>query len=159
MSYLAVDPGIRGTGLALFSYSDMYPKLVANICPRSEDTWEVRAHYVCTLFEEFLHKHRPADVYIEQPQFLGMSREGIMCARNGDLVKLSMLSGALFWCASSSGCKLFLLTPQQWKYKTSKEKSHAVIRSKLPLLKARKYTEHELDAIGIGLYAAHMERR
>lgn len=159
MSYLAIDPGIRGTGLALFEYGEMYPVKVSNVCPVQSDPWENRLHYVCTLVEEFIMKNRPADCYIEQPAFMGSTREGIMCARNGDLVKLCFLAGAIYWVCSGANCKMFLVTPQQWKWRTKKSDAHIVLRKKLPLLKNRKYTEHELDAIGIGLYAGALERK
>lgn len=154
---LAVDPGIRGTGLALFERGKLYPVKVTCITPVSYDDWQDRAKYVCTVFEEFIVLNKPTEIYLEQPAFFP-TREGIFSAKGGDLVKLSMLMGMLYWISISYGAECSTVLPTAWKYRTNKEANHAYTLGKLPALPKRKYTEHELDAIGIGLWAMHESR-
>lgn len=150
---LAVDPGIRGTGLALFDRGEKAPRLTSNICPIHSDTWGKRLHYVLTLYEEFLYQHKPGEVFIEQPEAWLNTKLGLMAARNGDLVKLAMITGALYWATVGFGADCNTVLPSQWKGRKSKDDVHSVILRLIPTLQKPKRTTHELDAVGLGLYA------
>lgn len=157
MTMLSVDPGIRGTGLALFEQNNKYPKVVTCLTPEHKEPWEKRFHWVCTMFEDFLIRHRPGECYLEQPTFFAQSKEGLHAARSGDLVKLSMLAGALYWLAVANSIEVYTVLPSTWKWRNNKSKTHDKIRSLLPAL-TKRYNEHEYDAIGIGLFAQHLGR-
>jgi Holliday junction resolvasome RuvABC endonuclease subunit len=150
---LCIDPGIRGTGLALFTLSEPYPCKVQTIVPNPKDSWNSRAYQCVTSFENFLMRHKNiAEVYLELPAFFAGTKRGIQAARNGDLVKLAMLTGMLYWVVISNSIEINTVDPIEWKGTRSKEASHKLIRNVLPHLD-RNISEHALDAIGIGLYA------
>lgn len=149
---LAVDPGIRGTGLALFNRGELYPVKTRTITPDPSQLWQNRAQSLVTDYESFLLTNKPTEVYLELPVFFIGSQRGIKTARNGDLVKLAMLAGMLYWVSLAYGADVNAIEPSVWKGRKSKEDSHTLIRRILPHL-PEKVSGHAMDAVGIGLYA------
>lgn len=151
---LGVDPGIRGTGLALFTRQELYPVKVSNLCPIHEDPWGKRSDYITQHFEDFIYKNRPGEMYLELPVFFGSTKRGLQAARQGDLVKLAMLAGMLYHIAHSNGVEVYTIEPIEWKGRKNKEDGHKAVLKILPNLANNKpkLSEHVLDACGIGLY-------
>lgn len=161
---IGVDPGIRGTGVALFDREDKYPIATVSLEPEPTDPWDKRAYHIVTSFETFVLKHRPVECYIEQPVFFFQTQRGLQAAHSGDLVKLSMLAGMLFWVALYNNIEVYTVEPVEWKGRSNKEKSHTLIHKTLPYLHQapgikRKLSEHEMDAIGLALYGKGIIKR
>lgn len=155
---LGVDPGIRGTGLALFPAGEKYPSKVVTLVPNLKDSWRKRAAYICDAFEEFIYKNRPGDMYIELPVFFASTKRGLQTARQGHLVKLALLTGMLFYIADTNGVEVFTVEPVEWKGKRNKESAHKTIYKVLPDLMDH-HSEHALDAIGIALFGKGLVAR
>lgn len=154
MCILAIDPGATGTGWALLStagarlcdYGTLYGKGL---------TWEARAAEILYEYKRILSRSYIGQVYVESPVFM-RGYGGYTTASTGDLVKLAMLCGAIYFTTIPLHGTT-LVPPSQWKGQLPKSVSHRRIRGVLEQLNpyevVGKISTHALDAIGIGLWA------
>jgi Holliday junction resolvasome RuvABC endonuclease subunit len=148
-----IDPGLQGTGLAIFYEGKLressvhYPK---------GDSWEQRAaglyYHLCGVFRTARHSFPSKEhvVVIESPQFFG-SRHGDMVARSGDLVKLSYAAAMSFAAALSEGWTPVTVEPNTWKGSMSKTQVITRVR-KLLKEEAKGLRTHAWDAAGLVLW-------
>lgn len=143
MKLLSVDPGLNGTGWAFFENSR--PAEVGTI--RTKVKWPESltdiAQQVLILVGGLYVDER----CIEYPSFMSGTAKSTMVASRGDLVKLTMLAGAIAVALAPSR----LVPVNDWKGNMSKAMcetrvSRVIGGSGLGL------NSHEWDAIGIGLY-------
>ena len=146
---ITIDPGVRGTGVALWIPQAKEPVKTYLFEPYAKDAWSVRLGYICDRLEDCLYKNKPKEAIIEQPVFM-RSREGIGSAASGNLVKLAMIAGALFRVCLDYGCDTNTVFPARWKGRRSKDTVETAIRKILPNLKAKNH--NVIDAVGIGLW-------
>lgn len=147
--WISVDPGLSGTGVAIWLGRDPAP-ITVNISPRKDD-WQDTLCCIVHDFRYLLDANKIEAVYYELPAFM---KSATAANARQDIVKLTLLAGALH------GISLPLpVTPVpiiNWKGQVSKEMMNdRVIRrmTKLGWTDAtKKRTTHELDAIGIGMY-------
>lgn len=146
---ISIDPGVGGTGVALWIPSKPYPIHTKLLQPDKTQTWTERMYYICEGLQDILHKYKPQEAIIEQPTFL-RSKFGIAAAASGNLVKLSMIAGAILFVCKEYGCDSNTVLPARWKGKKKKEDTQRAIRRILPDLKVKNH--NTLDAVGVGLY-------
>jgi len=152
MHNLCIDPGIAGTGWALFDHK-------WNL----QDHGNIHSKQMCweNKIEDILKQLQtisfglPFKIYIEFPaKFSGV--KGDMVAGKGDLVKLTYFVGILIgrFTATKKWCKSWeLIEVVKWKGQMPKEaviKRIKRIYSKKVLKK--EITNHAWDAVGLGLY-------
>lgn len=153
---LTIDPGLEGTGLA-FWVGTRKP-ITTTLCLNKLDKKEkfiVRAWKLTQMLETFCFRLQrnnsplPLETcYIEWPGFWGSSAISNTAARKGDLGKLYGLSGMYAYVLQSRGVEVRLLTPQDWK---GQLKNEAVVK-RVQFINGTEYsTQHEYDAVGIGL--------
>lgn len=147
---IAIDPGIRGTGIAVFSAGELYPTRTRLLLPNFDKPWVDRMVEICTELEDIIHQHKIKIAMIEQPTFM-RSKHGLATAANGSLVKLAMLAGALLWVCAGVGVDCDTVLPVVWKGKRPKEDTQKTIYKLLPDM-APHLNHNVMDAIGIGLY-------
>lgn len=151
---LAVDPGLRGVGLAVFESRVLtYANYIEN--PVAEGggpkAWFALGDAV---FADLKTRRLRIDVYVtEYPQVYRQSR--------GDPNDLIEITGVAAACGASlpiQACYGYL--PRQWKGQLKKEVHHPLILAKLTeteraaILETRKtYIHNVIDAVGIGLHA------
>ncbi len=166
-NFISIDPGLGGTGYAIWSRERANvletPIVSSSIEAPSEGPIEMRMNWLCVALRKVCSDHKVVEVVIEQPQFMEGGK-GLVAARDGDLVKLSILTGALIgqmwrWengndVAASYGTHL--VPVNQWKGNMSKELTDARVKQRLPKWRNGSGTSHESDAVGIGLYAKGM---
>jgi Holliday junction resolvasome RuvABC endonuclease subunit len=157
--FLAIDPGILGTGWALF-WEEEYiipPEKTGVLFTKvhaTKENWLARAMSIIVGLEESqLHKEI-SKVYIELPTFF-QSAKGQVCASgkdgaDSDLVKLSVLIGMIVGHFAINSVRVELIPVNKWKGQLTKTAVHARLKNRLG--DKFKYTNHADDAVGIGLW-------
>lgn len=149
MYWLTIDPGISGTGFAVFHnkilkrYGSVYPD-------RNLDNWERRTSSILLkLMEEIHMAEAPQHVYIEWPsQFTG--KRGLAAANSNDILKLTCLIGRLAQYYIGIGTPTVMLVPvNRWKGNLPKE---VVVERIKKFFSIRGVASHAADAVGIGQY-------
>jgi len=158
------DPGVRGTGMALWEESEWsnpkdLPIVVTSFDPPSSMKWHEAMYYVMDGINSVLCGYgtsRMTRLYIELPQFFGASAKGEASAASGDLIKLTSMAGMIMSWGWHADCKVKTYTPNEWKGQLPKQVCHNRILDILPGLEPMAMggmTSHGWDAVGVGLYA------
>ncbi len=148
-SFIAVDPGVGGTGLAHWAYRAKLPHGLICLRPDSPSgaSWGTRVKELYLKFERALRAWSPAVVYIEEPS-AWQSPRGVASAYSGDLIKLAMLTGAYYHIASLYA-EVTLVPVSRWKGQLPKR----VVMGRIKRFTGCDYDkEHIADAVGIGIY-------
>jgi len=150
---LAVDPGVGGTGWALFINDEL--KQVGCCSPKSpRASWVKRQADVVRQLSLCVNTSVTGTLVIECPE-LQTSAKGWASARRGDLVKLALITGAIVHVFHSWDIEL--VTPFQWKGVLPKRITMSVVREEIPTavqqrLRLSAYPDHTWDAVAIGLW-------
>lgn len=153
MLILAVDPGAGGTGWALLRSRDARVHNCGTLHGRG--TWDQKVRQIMVGYEKLLSNHYIGQVYIESPVFM-RGYGGYTTASTGDLVKLSMLCGAIYaYTMRLHGA--ILVEPSQWKGQLPKKvcarRIMKILHELHPYDELGRISNHAMDAIGIGLWA------
>lgn len=148
MSIVTVDPGLTGTGWAVWDKNwelidHGVIKAKSNLTPQQDrkQILSSRLHTQIAIFS-------PEIMYIEYPAKFS-SVKGDMVAGRGDLVKLAQLVGYFHAYFNAKGLRTLDVTVNEWKGQMPKE---AVMRRIKRLLPKVRPHSHDYDAIGLGLY-------
>lgn len=148
-SFVAVDPGLRGTGWAAFRGG----KLVAAgvLFCNSPAPFQERAFVLARAVRDRSALYYSSRVVCEYPKFFG-SAGGHMVAASGDLLKLTFLVGAI-----GGACIPLPFIPigvNDWKGQLPKEVVEERINRRygIPKMRDLGVKSHAYDAVGIGLY-------
>ena len=151
-STMAIDPGLGGTGYAVFNPNGALTG-VGTIRVGRHDPLTYRIRSVSILLRMHLPvSHVPLRVVIECPEFMGGTAKGSAASRGGALVKLAHVTGAIVG-GFSMACEVDLVTPGEWKGQLPKEVMRERLERTMPRRdKARmqKESEHAWDAYGLG---------
>lgn len=144
---LSVDPGIAGTGWALWDDGSL--KKYGTVLAASQKHWHEKAISIGVSIHKIVEENNVETMYVEEPSFMP-SQGGQVTAASGALVKLAFVVGAI--CASS-GVEVVLVSVNKWKGQLKKDVVENRIRRLIPKLRDVKEPSHVFDAIGIGWYA------
>ena len=148
MNTLTIDPGIQGTGYAVWDFKGTLIKCGVIVAP-GKYIWEEKMHSIA--HELTNHTYRCEKVYIEYPQKFG----GVM----GDMVSNKGDLGKLFTCAGYFigylRCPFELVPVNKWKGQLPKrivnQRVEKILSEKEQMLLSVNHS-HDWDAVGIGLY-------
>ena len=148
MKYLTIDPGITGTGFAVWDFKWRLIRCGV-ITPPGKYSWEDKMHYIGHALTE--HSYCVKRVYIEYPQVFG-GVGGRMVSAKGDLGKLFTTVGFILGYLK---CNFELVPVIKWKGQLPKKvvnsRIHEILSTKeCALLSANQ--SHDWDSVGIGLY-------
>lgn len=148
---LSVDPGVTGTGYAVWKHRKLHH--CGTIYPAKTENWGLRAESIVDKFEDQLMMDCCFDkMTIECPTFM-RGYGGYTTASTGDLVKLTLLTGMLVQSFSHwQGGVVALVEPSKWKGQLPKEVCRNRVLQTLPGLTNETMSSHAFDAIGIGLW-------
>ncbi len=167
--YASIDPGVDGTGWAVFLPGHLEPAASGAVQVGRAGEWGDRAADTAravfrAVMDGYLERctfKEPATcgglgmVFVEEPQFMEGGR-GIVAARGGDLVKLCLLAGMVVGQFSSSSRDLLVryVPVIEWKGSLPKDVTDRRVRAKLRGTgwEPSGTTTHEIDAVGLGLY-------
>lgn len=148
---ITIDAGIGGTGVAVWEGGRFYE--VNCISITTKKSWQDRCDLLCIEVEKLIDRHKIIFdlIAIEKP-FVAMSGKCLASAQSGDVIKLTLLAGRL-WQLCWHYCNQFQwVTVQEWKGQLPKKITEKRVIKRLPQLSEYQLTDHEFDALGIGLY-------
>jgi len=151
---LSIDPGINGTGWALWRNQTLKKAGIIRVAKRGMD-WREKSLEVAREVSVLVATHRVAAVACEYPEYM-QSQKGEMVARRGDLVKLAFLTGVI----AGRCCPLdaAMVPVHMWKGQLSKENVERRIRRILTreegydICGLLDLKSHMWDAVGVGLF-------
>lgn len=147
--WLTIDPGLGGTGWALWSGRRTHPIDYGTVHPVKSDDLGIRIQSVCLKLWKIHTLGNIEQVFVEMPAFF-QSASGTMVARRGDLVKLTLMAGAIIGHFSSLGVPGTLIEVAKWKGQLPKDVVRRRIERRIGKIEGS--GTHAADAIGIGLY-------
>lgn len=163
---MSIDPGLNGTGWAVWDRAkaeELVKPIASGAVPptNQESPLASRCNWICVALQMLCHQHAVNELVIEQPIFMEGSSKGMAAARDGDLVTLSILTGAIagnMWKVKNGasityGFATYFVPVNQWKGNLSKDLCLERVKRQLPKWRSSSNTTHEADAVGIGLYA------
>jgi hypothetical protein len=152
---LTVDPGLGGTGWASWNRMDrnrLVPPNNSGVVNTTALEHVRRMQEIAAGLEIVVAQELVFVVVLECPQFMEGGK-GIIAARDGDLVSLSILTGFLLASMMRvNRCTGHLVIVSTWKGNMSKEMTAERVAFRLPGYTPRTTTTHEMDAIGLGLF-------
>lgn len=160
---MSVDPGVTGTGIAIWEANDWKFKLtnpiwVGNLYPNKDSGFNDKVSDILTKIYDLTQKYGVTEIWCEMPEFFD-DAGGHMAAKKGDLTKLTFFVGAIHGFCIFNGIKFHPVTPSTWKGQTSKEQVIRKIEYILPSIVNLNPKSHSYDAIGIGLWAQEFYKR
>jgi hypothetical protein len=145
---LFLDPGLGGTGWAIFLPPESTPVASGVIRGKSSSVWDSKVSEICVEVQALIVSRSVKQVVIEFPS-LWASATSMASGTKGDLFKLTYLIGGIAeGVRQTCMCKPTLISPQSWKGQLPKDVVIGRIRQILPAYPLR---DHEADAIGMGL--------
>lgn len=160
--FATIDPGLGGTGWAVWSRetaADVVAPVASGCilpCKLDEQTgwnWERVAADMAFRMHTYTRGNSCFEYLIELPQLMD-SGVGQIAARSGDLVKLTVITGMILGIASVHNAgRIEGVTPTKWKGNIDKDETAFRVRRALPNWKPKTNTSHEMDAVGLGLWA------
>jgi hypothetical protein len=161
----AIDPGIRGTGVAFFHKGNLVS--TRNITPPIADDWRDATLTVVNKIHEYIEVQLKSvnskllfSIMCEWPHYMEHAA-GIAANTQGDILKLAYFIGALEHSMDQWGTvdnknavSFDLVEVRTWKGQLAKAEVINRIKARLPAetLTQVKPTSHSWDAIGIGMY-------
>lgn len=158
-SLLAIDPGLQGTGLALWQRGRLRATTVITVRGRSED-WLTRCESIVKAVAVWTRENDDplADqrrVVCEMMEHHGSARSS-MIWRSGDLQRTLVLVGMLArWGSANRKALVELVPPSEWKGQLPKHIVEARICKRLGRERVQQLgiRTHAFDAVGIGMWA------
>jgi hypothetical protein len=149
---IAIDPGLGGTGYAAFDNTGVLRAAGVITAPRGA-VWTDKIDYYARETRQKVDKLtriKSTTILLEQAQFM-QSEGGLLSARSGALVKLAVMTGAIYYALSPY--ERILVPASGWKGQLPKNVMVARVR-KLVGKKVRSLgiKTHAFDAVGIGLW-------
>jgi Holliday junction resolvasome RuvABC endonuclease subunit len=149
---MSIDPGIAGTGWALWRPQKDDPQKYGSISVHNKTQWNQRAVEVAERVGAVAVRNSVEVAYVEEPAFM-QSAGGQVTAASGSLVKLAFTVGCICSRLESLEIDAILVPVRDWKGQLSKETVEDRLRRIFPNLADLKAPTHVFDAIGIGLHA------
>jgi len=152
---MAIDPGLQGTGVAIFKMGKPRPVYCAVIKSRGAvgPSWTDRVHRIAEQVSDLCVEHNVRGIVCEMME-MHQSPRAQMMWKTGDLQRTLFLTGAFFGMTEAGVVNFRLVPPSEWKGQLPKS---VTINRINKLLGKGVGTEleiesHAWDAVGIGLW-------
>lgn len=156
MSLLAIDPGLQGTGFAV--WNQHYVPMACGVIqgPRGPD-WMARVDHIACALSDLVNEYGVKRIICEQME-LYASAASSMSWKTGDLQRTVFLIGTIHGMTRRRVRRFILVTPREWKGQLPKSVTiHRVKKALGPrACRELRIQTHAWDAVGIGLW--HMGR-
>lgn len=154
---LSIDPG-DNTGFCIWGNNDYFFGKFNLSAKEKKESMEFQ---LSLLFEKFknllvLKRRLINSVMIEGVKIYSGDKISMVSAKRGNLMKLSYLIGGYCSICSNFNLPFLIVAPTIWKGQMNKDiVKRRILRNKNILTDHwdEKITDHEVDAIGIGLFA------
>lgn len=159
MRLLAIDPGLQGTGIAIFKMGVPRPRHVTVLKPRAGKykDWPDRVDDLVMQIRDLAINSGVTHVISEMME-MHQSPRAMMMWKTGDLQRTVFLVGALYGCLMSAHdditLEFKLTTPSEWKGQLPKSVTINRINKLLGKGVGQELgiETHAWDAVGIGLW-------
>lgn len=152
MKSLTVDPGLTGTGWALWNNLEdgLGPVRTGTIQPQGSFL-PYRLKRLFQAVAKIVARERVKFVVVEWPLFYGTAK-GRVSAETGDLIKLTAAAATVGAAAVAKFALVEHVTAPEWKGSLPKDVAKKWIQEEFPDFAKNLTTSHEYDAVGIGLF-------
>jgi len=144
MIWLSIDPGLEGTGLAIWEGLEANRPLKTMALK-----FKTKEEYLKSL-NRILSEYMITYVLCEDTILFQGSARGHASASTGKLFKLSRFIGAIEDLCNRLMIKFELIAPNKWKGQLPKDVACSRIKVLCPFIPDKPH--HLIDAVGIGLY-------
>lgn len=152
---ITIDPGIEGTGLAIWSMNEWavetIPLATYVLVPIKGKDWVSAVEDLHYKIIPILEKHNVQKGYCEFPQYF-TSAVGHAATAKGDIYKLSCLVGVFMGAMLSRKTNLILVQVNQWKGQLPKDVVISRLLRRQPRLAELNIKTHAWDAVGLAYY-------
>jgi hypothetical protein len=161
--WISVDPGIGGTGIAVWKGSTLKESFA--ISPRGKNWKDKSEDLVFRLSDEIDLSDGAVSVLIYEMPFIDFqsSERSMISAAKQDVVKLCITAGMIAgsFLAWFPDANIFPIPVQRWKGQIPKIVHQKRLQKRFARLglKPSTSTTHEADAIGLGLFVLYGEER
>lgn len=162
MRTLSLDPGISGTGWAVWDrhgrdcdWQKIVPPLAVGVIMPKGGEYIARTQSITEKLALTLKTHKVSDVVCEFPEYFGDTAKGYAATSDGSIYKLAFFIGAVAQLCFDRGIIFNDVNVTTWKGQLPKE---VITKRIVALLGIDACTNlcvstHAWDAVGIGLYA------
>lgn len=147
---MAIDPGLQGTGIAIWRGPSHVPHIVDVLKGPRGGEWMDRVEVIASFVREFYREHSIGEVVCEMMEFHGTARS--MMSWHGDLQRTLILIGSIHGRTHKADWRL--TPPSEWKGQLPKSVTIHRVQKAIGLRACHqlKIHTHAWDAVGIGLW-------
>ena len=148
MSWISVDPGISGTGVAVWDDDKQVPTWVVPMKHKTKD--EYMAH-----FNKLFNLKVITHCVCENATYFQGDDRGEVTLRSGKLIKLAQFIGGIQEVCRANHVTVELVTPQKWKGQLPKRITIKKVMQhwpSVPFNPKKESDSHMFDAIAIGMW-------
>lgn len=154
-SLLAIDPGLQGTGVAIWKGKTSTPILADVLTSRGAESkeWIDRVNRIAIQVQELAIEHNVRHIVCEMME-MHMSARAQMMWKSGDFQRTLFLIGAIYGVCESFIVGFDVTPPSQWKGQLPKSVTIKRVRRILGDRTCERLgiDKHAWDAVGIGLW-------
>lgn len=152
---MAIDPGLKGTGVAIWNPKSPVPLLAQVITSRGAESndWIDRVNRVAVQVQELAMEHSVRMIVCEMMEMHQSARAQMMW-KAGDFQRTLVLIGAIYGMTESFVVDFKLFPPSQWKGQLPKSVTIRRVQRAIGVKAALKLEieTHAWDAVGLGLW-------
>jgi Holliday junction resolvasome RuvABC endonuclease subunit len=152
---MAIDPGLTGTGIAIWDTLDATPCFVTILTSRfaRSNDWIDRVHRIAIQVEGLVDHYKVREVVCEMMEMHQSARAQMMW-KAGDFQRTLFLIGAFYGITEPWNVQFSVTPPSQWKGQLPKSVTINRVRKLLGARTCRDLAieKHAWDAVGIGLW-------
>jgi hypothetical protein len=154
-SMMAIDPGLTGTGVAIWKGSNHRPVHAEIVHSRGalSDHWLGRVNHIAVQVQELAMEHSVREIVCEMMEMHQSARAQMMW-KAGDFQRTLILIGAIYGMTEAFVIHFRLTPPSEWKGQLPKSVTiNRVKRAIGPdVCRRLDLDKHAWDAVGIGLW-------
>jgi Holliday junction resolvasome RuvABC endonuclease subunit len=152
---MAIDPGLTGTGVAIWRRPGPTPECVTILTSRgaASTDWIDRVHRIAVQVQDLALDYSVREVVCEMMEMHGSARAQMMW-KAGDFQRTLFLIGAIYGMTESSVIHWHVTPPSEWKGQLPKSVTINRVRALLgnKVCDRLDIQSHAWDAVGIGLW-------
>ena len=152
---MAIDPGLQGTGVAIWTKDRPVPVLATVLTSKGAESkdWIHRVSRISEQIQDLAMEHDVQEVVCEMME-MHMSARAQMMWKSGDFQRTLFLIGAMYGVTESFVVKWSVTPPSQWKGQLPKSITIKRVRRILGDRACARLgiDKHAWDAVGIGLW-------
>lgn len=149
---LAIDPGLQGTGWAVWEGRNIAPREVGVLRGPSGPNWMKRVDVIAEALSQIVQQYRVRHIICEQMELYATASSSMSWIK-GDLQRTVFLIGTIHGLTRLRA-RMTLVTPREWKGQLPKSVTIDRVRKVLGQKSCRDLdiSTHAWDAVGIGLW-------